>query len=159
MRDFHPAFSRQDQIFPTLHIRICKPRGSGGSLCLYDQPWYEVQFDWNPVRFLERIVWWLEETAHGSLHQPDQPLEPLLFDSYSDLIIPSELRTMPRVSHRWAQVRRINRMGGNYTLALGGLTGEPKAGAADQCAVVVMATRPMDAWSYSVYTPHAGRIA
>ena len=112
-------------------------------MCLYDQPWHEVKFDWNPARFLGRIAWWLEETAHGSLHQPDQPLEPLLFGSYSDLIIPSELRTVPRVSHRWARISRINRMGGNYTLVLGGLTGVPEAGAEDQCAVVVVPTRPM----------------
>ena len=129
--------------FPYAPHTNLQTAGEWRSLCLYDQPWYEVQFNWNPVRFLERIVWWLEETAHGSLHQPDQPLEPLLFGSFSDLTIPSELRTMPRGSHRWARVRRINRMGGNYTLALGGLTGVPKAGAEDQCAVVVMATRPM----------------
>ena len=124
------------------HTNLQGP-GEPRSLCLYDQPWYEVKFDWNPARFLGRIVWWLEETAHGSLHQPDQPLEPLLFDSYSDLIIPSELRTMPRVSHRWARISRINRMAGNYALALGGLAGVPEAGAEEQCAVVVMATRPM----------------
>ena len=124
------------------HTNLQDP-GEPRSLCLYDQPWYEVKFNWNPARFLGRIVWWLEETAHGSLHQSDQPLEPLLFGSYSDLIIPSELLTVPRGSHRWAQARRVNRMGGNYTLALGELTGVPKAGAEDQCAVAVMATRPM----------------
>ena len=129
--------------FPYAPHTNLQTAGQWRSLCLSDQPWYEVQFDWNPARFLGRIIWWLEETAHGSLHQPDQPLEPLLFDSYSDLIVPSELLTMPHVSHRWAQVRRINRMGGNYALELGGLTGVPESGAEDQCAVVVMATRPM----------------
>ena len=129
--------------FPYAPHTNLQTAGEWRSLCLSDQPWYEVKFDWNPARFLGRIIWWLEETAHGSLHQPDQPLEPLLFDSYSDLIIPSELLTMPRCSHRWARVRRINRTAGNYTLALGGLTGVPKADAEDQCAVVVMATRPM----------------
>ena len=129
--------------FPYAPHTNLQTAGQWRSLCLSDQPWYEVKFDWTPARFLGRIIWWLEETAHGSLHQPDQPLEPLLFDSYSDLIIPGELRTMPRVSHRWARVKRINRMGGNYTLALGELTSVPKVGAADQCAVVVLATRPM----------------
>ena len=124
------------------HTNLQNP-GEPRSLCLYDQPWYEVKFDWNPARFLGRIVWWLEETAHGSLHQPDQPLEPLLFGSYSDLIVPSELLAMPRFSYRWARDKRINRMSGNYTLTLEELTGTPKAGAEDQCAVVVMATRPM----------------
>ena len=129
--------------FPYAPHTNLQTAGQWRSLCLSDQPWYEVKFDWNPARFLGRIIWWLEETAHGSLHQPDQPLEPLLFDSYSDLIIPSELRTMPRGSHRWARARHINRTAGNCTLELGELTGVPKACAEDQCAVVVMATRPM----------------
>lgn len=140
---FQPGVFSPRPDFPYApHTNLQNP-GEPRSLCLYDQPWREVKFDWNPARFLGRVVWWLEETAHGSLHQPDQPLEPLLFDSYSDLIIPSELRTMPRVSHRWARIRRINRMAGNYALALGGLTGVPEAGAEDQCAAVVMSTRPM----------------
>ena len=117
--------------------------GERRSLCLYAQPWHEVKFDWTPAHFLRRIIWWLEETAHGSLHQPDQPLEPLLFGSYSDLVIPSELLGLPRVSHRWAQGIRINRTDRAYTLVLGELTGVPKAGVGDQYVVVVMATRPM----------------
>ena len=117
--------------------------GDWRSLCLYDQPRHEVKFDWTPARFLGRIIWWLEETAHGSLHQPDQPLEPMLFGSYSDLVIPSELLAMPRVAHRWARSMRINRTDGDYTLVLSELTGVPKAGAANQYAVVVMATRPL----------------
>ena len=117
--------------------------GEPRSLCLYAQPWHEVQFDWTPAHFLRRMSWWLEETAHGSLHQPDQPLEPLLFGSYSDLVIPSELLGLPRIAHRWAQGMRINRRNGHYTLVLGELTGVPKADAADQYAVAVMRSRPM----------------
>ena len=129
--------------FPYAPHTNLQTAGEPRSLCLYAQPWHEVQFDWTPAHFLRRISWWLEETAHGSLHQPDQPLEPLLFDSYSDLVIPSELLGMPRGAHRWAQGMRINRTGGDYTLVLDELTGVPKAGVADQYAVVVMLTRPM----------------
>ena len=117
--------------------------GSWRSLCLYDQPWHEVKFHWTPAHFLRRIIWWLEETAHGSLHQPDQPLEPLLFGSYSDLVVPSELLGLPPVSHRWARGTRINRTDDAYTLVLGGLTGVLKAGVADQYAVVVMRSQAM----------------
>ena len=124
------------------HTNLQTP-GRWRSLCPYDQPWYEVRFDWTPARFIGRIAWWLAETAHGSLHQPDQPLEPLLFGSYSDLIVPDEIMAMRRVSHRWAKGRRIDRMGGNYTLTLDGLTGVPKTGAENQYVVVVMTTRPM----------------
>ena len=117
--------------------------GEWRSLCLYAQPWHEVKFDWTPANFLRRIIWWLEETAHGSLHQPDQPLEPLLFGSYSDLVIPSLLLSMPRVAHRWARSRRVNRSDGDYTLVLTELTSVPKAGLADQYFVAVMQSRPM----------------
>ena len=151
--DIVVGFSSNEQIppgvfsprpdFPYAPHTNLQTAGEWRSLCLYAQPWHEVKFDWTPARFLERISWWLEQTAHGSLHQPDQPLEPLLFGSYSDLVIPSELLGMPRVAHRWARGTRINRTDGGYTLVLSELTGVRKAGAATQYAVVVMATRPL----------------
>ena len=129
--------------FPYAPHTNLQTAGEWRSLCLYAQPWHEVKFNWTPAHFLRRISWWLEETAHGSLHQPDQPLEPLLFDSYSDLVIPSEILGFPRFSHRWAQGMRINRTDGDYTLALSDLTGVPTAGVAEQYAVVVMSSWPM----------------
>ena len=129
--------------FPYAPHTNLQTAGDWRSLCLYAQPWHEVKFDWTPAHFLGHIIWWLEETAHGSLHQPDQPLEPLLFGSYSDLVIPSELLGLPRVSHRWARGTRINRTDDAYTLVLGELTGVLKAGVADQYAVVVMRSRSM----------------
>ena len=129
--------------FPYAPHTNLQTAGDWRSLCLYAQPWPEVKFDWTPAQFLRRIIWWLEETAHGSLHQPDQPLEPLLFGSHSDLVIPKELLCMPRTAHRWAQGTRLNRTDSHYILTLGELTGVPKAGAADQYAVVVMRSRPM----------------
>ena len=124
------------------HTNLQNP-GEWRSLCLYAQPWHEVKFHWTPAHFLKRITWWLEETAHGTLHQPDQPLEPLLFGSFSDLVIPSELLSIPRVVQRWAQGARIDRTDGYYTLVLGNVTGELNPGAGDQYAVVVMPTPPM----------------
>ncbi|MCY4364739.1 MAG: ThiF family adenylyltransferase [Chloroflexi bacterium] len=117
--------------------------GEYRSLCLYDQPWHEVKFDWTGARFLGRIVWWLEGTAHGTLHQPDQPLEPLLLGSYSDLVVPSSLLSLPRLAYSWAQSVRVDRLDGEYTLLLSELTGLPKTGVADQYTVVVMQSRPM----------------
>ena len=129
--------------FPYAPHTNLQTAGDWRSLCLYAQPWHEVKFDWTPAHFLRRINWWLAETAHGSLHQEDQPLEPLLFGSYSDLVIQSELLGLPRVSHRWARGTRTTRTDGTYTLVLGDLTAVPKAGVADQHAVVVMRSRPM----------------
>ena len=129
--------------FPYAPHTNLRAAGEWRSLCLYAQLWHEVKFDWTPPHFLRRIIWWLEETAHGSLHQPDQPLEPLLFGSYSDLVIPSQILGLPRVSQRWARGTRINRSTGDYTLVLSELTGVPKAGVATQYIVVVVTTRPL----------------
>ena len=49
------------------------------SLCLYDQSWDEVRTRWTASAFIERIRTWLADTATGTLHRDDQPLEPLLF--------------------------------------------------------------------------------
>lgn len=148
------AFSSNEQVrpgvysprpdFPFAPHTNLQNDGEWRSLCLDDQPWYEANFTWNPVRLLDRIGWWLTETAHGSLHQPDQPLEPLLFGSYSDLVIPSEfLKSAPQFTHRWAQPERVTRQDGTYTLIFDQLSGEPIPGAPDQYAVAVVTTNPM----------------
>jgi hypothetical protein len=62
------------------------PRG----LCLYDQPYENVKVDWTPARFLTRIRFWLQNTATGTLHGEDQPLEPLLLGSRQRLILPGD---------------------------------------------------------------------
>jgi integrative and conjugative element protein (TIGR02256 family) len=61
------------------------------SLCLYDRPWSEVAIRWTAATFIERIRFWLAQTARGRLHQEDQPLEQLLFDSGNRIILPTVL--------------------------------------------------------------------
>ncbi len=61
------------------------------SLCLYDRPWHEIALRWTPASFVERIRYWLAQTARGALHQHDQPLEPLLFGSGLRIILPAAL--------------------------------------------------------------------
>jgi Prokaryotic E2 family A/ThiF family len=61
------------------------------SLCLYNERYRDIKPLWTPPRFLERIREWLKETANGTLHKDDQPLEPLLFGSNTHLIIPSAI--------------------------------------------------------------------
>ena len=61
------------------------------SLCLYYQPWQDVRTTLTAPKLIARIMWWFEGTATGTLHGDDQPLEPLLFDPYRDLIIPEDL--------------------------------------------------------------------
>jgi hypothetical protein len=59
------------------------------SLCLYDKSWPEVALRWTPAAFVERVRYWLAQTARGVLHQDDQPLEQLLFDSGLRIILPN----------------------------------------------------------------------
>src|SRR5205823_4548508 len=61
------------------------------SLCLYEQPWPEIALRWTPSAFVERIRYWLAETAKGTLHHADQPLEPLLLGTGRRIIIPADL--------------------------------------------------------------------
>lgn len=63
------------------------------SLCLYDRPWPEVALRWTPAAFIERIRYWLAQTARGTLHQEDQPLEPLLLSSGMRIVLPGDLTT------------------------------------------------------------------
>lgn len=48
------------------------------SLCLYEIPFDEVKLTLSGHKLIDDIRNWLRLTAIGSLHQPDQPLEPLL---------------------------------------------------------------------------------
>lgn len=58
------------------------------SLCLYFEPWHAIRPTWTPQKHLNRILWWLAETASGTLHRSDQPLEQLYFQSPYELILP-----------------------------------------------------------------------
>jgi hypothetical protein len=58
------------------------------SLCLYDGDPRDVMLRWTPLLFIERIRQWLSLTAKGELHQEDQPLEPLLLQSFGAIVLP-----------------------------------------------------------------------
>jgi len=59
-------------------------------LCLYFEPWAAVERSWTPQRHLERILWWLRETAVGTLHRGDQPLERLYFTTPYQIVLPPD---------------------------------------------------------------------
>ena len=89
--DTYPEVLALRSDFPRVpHLNLRKdefPR----SLCLYDQSWDEVRTRWTAPAFIERIRQWLADTATGTLHREDQPLEPLLFGTAYRLVIPAEL--------------------------------------------------------------------
>jgi len=63
------------------------------SLCVFEDAFPEFSFKWSPVRFLEDIRTWLARTARNELHQPNQPLEPLLEPGALELIFPPSILT------------------------------------------------------------------
>ena len=62
------------------------------SLCLYDEGWPTVERTWTAYRHLARILWWLKQTALGTLHAPDQALEPLFYASPVRVILPRAVK-------------------------------------------------------------------
>lgn len=63
--------------------------GQPASLCLYFETWNAIERTWTPQKHLQRILWWLSETArNGTAHQIDQPLEGVYFNSPFEIVLP-----------------------------------------------------------------------
>lgn len=76
--------------FPdTLHQNHVAP-GHPPSLCLYFEAWNTVERTWTPEKHLQRVLWWLRETANGTLHRGDQPLEQFYFVSEFEVVLPHD---------------------------------------------------------------------
>lgn len=63
------------------------------SLCLYFESWSAIRRTWTPQKHLARIQWWLAETANGTLHRDDQPVEPIYFSSRFALVLPEDFES------------------------------------------------------------------
>ena len=64
------------------------PAGVPRSLCLYDVMPVDAARIYTGLTYLERIRWWLRESAHGRLHDVDQPLDPLFGRSPYRVLLP-----------------------------------------------------------------------
>ncbi len=87
------------------------------SICIYELPYEQMRLTWTPANFLQRIHHWFAGTAKGTLHEKDQPLEPLLGTTGLRLILPAdfdpaELASKPRP----VLFYRVNAIGGDITL-------------------------------------------
>lgn len=63
--------------------------GEAASLCLYEQRPLTILRKWTAAAFLQQIQHWLTDTANGRLHQADQPVEQLFFDSPHEVVLPA----------------------------------------------------------------------
>lgn len=63
-------------------------RGMPRSLCLFDMPPEEALRLSTPFVLIERVRFWMRETAYGRLHGDDQPLDPVFLGAAIQLILP-----------------------------------------------------------------------
>lgn len=86
-----PAVLALRNDFPRVpHINLCGvefPR----SLCLFEERYEDLKLYWTSAFFIKRISEWFKLTARGTLHQEDQPLEPLMLGIGREIIIPFDL--------------------------------------------------------------------
>jgi hypothetical protein len=66
-------------------------RGEPKWLCLYFAPARDVYRTWTGPSFLRQLRWWLVQTAKGTLHAADQPVELPFYDSLWEVIVPPNL--------------------------------------------------------------------
>jgi len=81
---------RNDFPMDAVHIMIGYPDNQP-YICLWDRPFEELKPTLTPYALLARIKYWLEKTADGTLHEIDQPLEPVLLGSGIQAIIPADI--------------------------------------------------------------------
>ncbi len=87
--DTPSVYALRDNFPITLHQNAVPP-GFNPSLCLYIDDWDNLQRHWTPQFHLERILWWLTNTANNTLHHPDQPVEQLFFRSDHVFMLPGD---------------------------------------------------------------------
>lgn len=83
----HNVWALRSDFPVTLHQNQM-PQGHASSLCLYFESWPAVRRSWTPERHLQRILWWLRETANGTLHRDDQPIEQFYFTAEFEVVLP-----------------------------------------------------------------------
>ena len=66
------------------------PPNEPASLCLYEETWSTLERTWTPHIHLRRILGWLSDTARGTLHRNNQPLEPMYFESPYEILLPPD---------------------------------------------------------------------
>lgn len=93
---FNPNKSIPDTLtlrksFPKLMHQNSRNEEEARSLCLYAEDVKELSHSWTPEQHIERLKWWLVESAKGTLHQDSQAVEQLFFNPLATLLLESEL--------------------------------------------------------------------
>lgn len=67
--------------FPDTDHQLLTPEGAPRAICIDDRTWAEARLTWTPAELIHRILSWFSRAARGELHEPRQPLDPLLIGS------------------------------------------------------------------------------
>ncbi|MBL8645544.1 MAG: Mov34/MPN/PAD-1 family protein [Rhodospirillaceae bacterium] len=127
--------------FPNvMHLNLT-PRPYPNSLCLYDQPLAERQLQQTPLKFLERIRWWLAQTAIDALHGADQPLEPVFQTDVTTLVVEREFIKTVQEDFGFASLGAFDGTGNRVILADRGNPKRP-SGAPGANVITVLAAPP-----------------
>lgn len=97
--------------FPVTLHQNSVPKGEPASLCLYFESWSALERYWTPETHLIRILWWLEETASGTLHRNEQPLEQLYFESQYKIVLPIDFNEKVKQKEYKFFIDRVNKTG------------------------------------------------
>lgn len=89
--DSEPQVRALRKDFPSTPMHMFSvPQSEPAHLCLYNTPWSDVERTWTPQLFLKRILWWFSGTADGTLHQDDQPVEQMFYNSPYKIVLPPD---------------------------------------------------------------------
>lgn len=114
-----PSVQTLRRSFPQLMHQNETLPSSARELCLYFEPTKAVMRGWTPELFLRRIQWWLANSAKGSLHPADQPVEQLFFVSKYELVLPWNFEALKKVDGlRFAVIPGDKRADGGTTFKL-----------------------------------------
>lgn len=97
----YPLRSDFPQSLPHMNLNYMANRRS---LCLFDAKASDVAHIYSPDMLIERVRWWMEESAHGDLHGDDQPLDPSLAPSFFNLILPNDFDQSDGVNYTAVRV-------------------------------------------------------
>lgn len=106
--------------FPhVVHINGTPP-DSPLELCLYFESTRAALRTWTAPQFLARIQWWLTESANGTLHAADQPLELPFFNSGWELVLPPSFDHLVADASQRFHIFRVGRArrGDSWTLRI-----------------------------------------
>lgn len=95
------------QNFPATPHQNYVNKGEPASLCLYFEPWQVIERSWTPQSHLNRVLWWLAETAKGTLHHEDQPVEQFYFRSPFEIILPPDFDEKIQQNDLFLTVKRV----------------------------------------------------